>query len=294
MKRSGGAADPFWTEAPLVDENEIFTELRVKQGSSLFLGRYSANEVLALLNRKGFFKEARKRFLWPLAYELDSSGYPLQRLQIFLREPGPDNLIVDVKLKECDFATRETVAGLPALAPQKVLAFEWLTLQNPLVKRGEPFSPLPGQIRPGLSMRSMIMDLFVYVGRLTRKDALLAFPAYFHNAVLFSRYFHFWDPRKEAEVLAIRRTFSHMPFHKLAWVVHLNCLRRQDGSVYEWQAEEQLHPLTRPLKEYFDSRRYKDVVKTAQKALDFAVDRDEFERKSAAIPAFCGSASILL
>ena len=287
MKKAGGA-DPFWKDAPLVDESDIFSELHVKQGSSLFLGRYSVNEVLAVLNKKGFLKEARKRFLWPLAYELDSSAYPLQRLQIFLREPEPENLIVDVKIKECDFATRETAVGLPKLPPQKALAFEWLTLQNPLAKRGEPFSPLPGQTRPGLSMRPKIMELFVYLGRVTRKDCLLAFPAYFHNGVLFSRYFHFWDPRKEAEVLTIRRTFSHMPFRQLAWVVHLNCLRRADGSVYEWQAEEQLYPFTRPLKDYFDSRRYRDLVKAGLKDAPFTVDRAEFERRSAEIPTICG------
>ena len=290
MKKAGGATDPFWKEAPLVDENEIFSELHVKQGSSLFLGRYSANEVMAVLNRKGFLKEARQRFLWPLAYELDSSDYPLQRLQIFLREPGPENVIVDVKIKECDFVPKAAAEGLPVLPPQKALAFEWLTLQNPLVKKGEPFSPLPGQTRPGLSMRSEIMGLFAYLGRLTRKDCLLAFPAYFHNGVLFSRYFHFWNPRKEAEVLAIRREFSHMPFRQLAWVVHLNCLRGADGSVYEWQAEEQLHPFTRPLKDYFDSRRYKETVKTGLKTLEFTVDKDAFERKSRDIPAFCGGA----
>ena len=66
---------------------------------------------MAVLNKKGFLKEARKRFLWPLAYELDSSDYPLQRLQIFLREPGPENLIVDVKVKECEFVARATAAG---------------------------------------------------------------------------------------------------------------------------------------------------------------------------------------
>ncbi|MGZ5453665.1 MAG: hypothetical protein ACXW2R_05590 [Candidatus Aminicenantales bacterium] len=290
MKKAGGATDPFWKEAPLVDESEIFSELRVKRGSSLFLGRYSANEVMAVLNRKGFLKEARQRFLWPLAYELDSSDYPLQRLQIFLREPDPENVIVDVKVKECEFVPKTTVEGLPVLPPQKALAFEWLTLQNPLAKRGEPFSPLPGQTRPGLSMRSKIMDLFAYLGRLTRKDCLLAFPAYFHNGVLFSRYFHFWNPRKEAEVLAIRREFNHMPFRQLAWVVHLNCLRRADGSVYEWQAEEQMYPFTRPLKEYFDSRRYREIVKTGLKTLKFTVDRDEFERKSQDIPTLCGGA----
>ncbi len=293
MKKTGGA-DPFWKETPLVDENEIFSELHVKKGSSLLLGRYSLNEVLAVLNKKGFLKEARKRFLWPLAYELDSSDYPLQRLQIFLRQADPENLIVDVKIRECEFAAREASPGLPALPPQKALAFEWLTLQNPLAKRGEPFSPLPGQTRPGLSMRSKIMDLFVYLGRLTRKDCLLAFPAYFHNGVLFGRYFRFWNPHKEAEVLAIRRAFSHMPFRTLSWVVHLNCLRRADGSVYEWQAEEQLFPLARPLKDYFDSRRYRDIVRTDLKSLAFTVDKAEFERKAADTPAFCGGAPILL
>jgi hypothetical protein len=288
MKRAGAA--PFWNGTPLVDESEIFSELHVKKGSSLFLGRYSANEVMAVLNKRGFLREARKRFLWPLAYDLDSSEYPLQRLQIFLREPGPENLIVDIKVKETEFAGTPPAEGLPAPGPQKGLAFEWLTLQNPLVKRGEPFSPLPGQLRPGLNLSSKVLQLFVYLGRLIRKDCLLAFPAYFHNAVLFSRYFKFWDPRKEAEVLAIRRAFNHMPFRQLAWVVHLNCLRRADGSVYEWRAEEQVYPLARPLKDYFDSRRYRELVKAGQKGHGFSVDREAFERRAADIPTLCGGA----
>jgi hypothetical protein len=135
-------------------------------------------------------------------------------------------------------------------------------------------------------MRAKILDLFVYLARLIRKDCLLAFPAYFHNAVLFSRYFHFWDPRKEAEVLAIRRAFSHMPFRHLAWAVHLNCLRRGDGSIYEWTAEEQLHPLTRPLKEALDSRGYRELVKAGLKGAAFTIDEAEFERRSPEIPDF--------
>jgi hypothetical protein len=289
MKRRGDA-EPFWGDKPLVDEGEIFSELHVKKGSSLFLGRYSLAEVLAVLNKKGFLKEARKRFLWPLAYELDSSEYPLQRLQIFLRQPAPENLIVDVKLRECEFTPKSMPPGLPSLPPLKALAFEWLTLQNPLDTFGEPFTPLPGQTRPGLRMRSRIMDLFVYLARISRKDCLMAFPAYFHNAVLFSRYFHFWNPAKEAEVLAIRRAFSHMPFRQLAWAVHLNCLRRPDGRVYEWTAEEQLYPLTRPVKEYFDSRRYRELVKAGEKDAAYTVDRAEFERRSVEIPTICGGA----
>ncbi len=284
MKKADAKNAPLWQDAPLVDEGEIFSDLGVRKGSSLFLGRYSLNEVIAVLAKKGFLKEARKRFLWPLAFELNSADYPLQRLQIFFREKTADNLIVDFKFREVDFIPRVVPDFAPPLPPQKSLAFEWLTLQNPLSRFSESFTPLPGQTRPGLSMSKPIMDLFVYIGRLTHKDALLAFPAYFHNAILFSRHFHFWDPYREREVLAIRRQFSHMPFKQLAWVVHLNCLRREDGSVYEWQAAEQLFALTRPLRDYFDSKAYRETTKPPRDGPRFAVDWAGFDRKSKAAP----------
>jgi hypothetical protein len=290
MKKSDAKTAPLWRESPLVEEKEIFGELAERKGSSLFLGRYSLNEVIAVLAKKSFLKEARKRFLWPLAVELNSSEYPLQRLQIFLREKRPENLIVDFKFKEMDFVPKPVPGFPPPPPPQKSLAFEWLTLQNPLYKFSESFTPLPGQTRPGLSMSKKVMDLFVYLGRLTRKDCLLAFPAYFHNALLFSRYFRFWNPAKEGEVLAIRKTFSHMPLKQLAWIVHLNCLKRVDGSIYEWAAEEQLYPMARPLREYFDSRDYREALKTSQKALAFSVDWASFQKKSNEIPTLCGGA----
>jgi hypothetical protein len=290
MKKSAAKTTPLWQDAPLVEEREIFAELAERKGSSLLLGRYSLNEVMTVLAKKSFLKEARKRFLWPLAVELNSSEYPLQRLQIFLREKKPENLIVDFKFKETNFVPKGAPGLPPPLPPQKSLAFEWLTLQNPLHRFSESFTPLPGQTRPGLSMSKKIVDLFVYLGRLTRKDCLLAFPAYFHNALLFSRYFRFFNPAKEGEVLAIRKAFSHTPLKQLAWIVHLNCLKRADGSAYEWTAEEQLHPLTRPLKEYFDSREYKEAVKAGQNIPLFTVDWAAFEKKSKDIPLLCGGA----
>jgi hypothetical protein len=287
MKKFSGEAAPPWKNEPLVGEREIFAELAERKGSSLFLGRYSLNEVTAVLAKKSFFKEARKRFLWPLAIELNSSEYPLQRLQIFFRDKEPENLIVDFKFREMDFVPRPAL-DVPSLPPQKSLAFEWLTLQNPLHRFCETDTPLPGQSHPGLNLSKKVMDLFVYLGRLTHKDCLLAFPAYFHNALLFSRYFKFWNPYKEAEILAVRRAFSHMPLKQLAWIVHLNCLRRADGSPYEWVAAEQIHALTRGLRGYFDARAYRETVKAAQRLLSFSVDWPAFERKAGDVPELSG------
>jgi hypothetical protein len=290
MRLFGSKVRPFGADAPLVEEGEIFAALAERKGSFLFLGRYSLNEVLAVMKKRSFLREALKRKLWPLDYELDSREYPLQRLQIFYRDKSPENLIVDLKIREAEYPLKARLGGLNAVLSPRSLVLEWLTLQNPLEEFTEKHPPLPGQARPG----NKIMETFVYLARLTRKDCLLAFPAFFHNALLFSRYFRFMNPEKEAEVAAVRRAFSHVPFKQLAWVVHLNCLKKKDGSIYEWRSEEQVYPLNRALKEYFESRDYRDRVKAAQKGLEFVVDREGFRKKAEGIPALCGPGGILL
>ena len=123
------------------------------------------------------------------------------------------------------------------------------------------------------------MDIFVYLARLLRKDGLLAFPAYFHNAVLFSRFFYFLNPEKLAEVLAIEKAFPKIPFKHMAWIVYLNCLRQEDGRAYEWRAEEQVYPIHGELKDYFDSKKYKRLVKQSLKQRSFTIDWEGYERK---------------
>jgi len=270
---------PFWANEPLIGEDEIFCEMGERRGTTLFLGKFTMTEVFAVMGRKGFFKEARKRRLWPLAFDLNSSEYPLQRFRIFLRENAADNLIVDLKIREGCFRPKERPApGFPART-LKGLIVEWLTLQNPAAEFEEKRGSLPGQQHPGLGMSKKIIDVFVHLAKVTRSDCILAFPAYYHNGVLFSRYFRFISPEKEGEVQSIRRTFSRLPIRQLAWAVHLNCLRTSDGGLYEWTAEEQLFPLANDLKDHFDSRSYKEAVKLALRKNVFTIDQEAFEKK---------------
>ena len=264
----------------LFEEEDIFGDLVDKRGSSLILGKYSLNAVLAVLRKRGFLNDARKRKLWPLVFDLDSSEFPLQRFQIFHREKKPDNLIVDLKIKEGNFQPKKDLAISASLKECKFLILDWLTLQNPLQSFTPERSPLPGQKYPGLSLGKKVMDIFIYLSRLTRNDGLLAYPAYLHNALLFLRYFNFLNPDKEAEVIAIKRSFPEVTFKQLAWIVHLGCLRSQDDKIYEWEAEEQVYPINKTLKGYFDSKDYKKRVKEAQKDFHFRIDWECFERKS--------------
>jgi len=266
-----------WGPTPLVEDWEIFGDLAERRGTSLFLGRFTMTEIQAVLDKKGFFKEARKLGLWPLVFDLDSSAYPLQRLRIFHKRPDPGQVIIDLKVRERPFDP----AGLPGFPPGRLrtLALEWLTLQNPRAEFNDARGGLPGQPHPGLGMSRRIMEVFVFLGKRARAEALLAFPAFYHNAVLFSRFFRFVNPEKEGEITAIRRTFSHMSIRQLAWIVHLGCLKTDAGAVYEWRSEEQFFPLRRELKAYFDSRAYRERVREAAGRAVFRVDWEAFEAR---------------
>ena len=269
-----------WGGEPLIGEGEIFGELAQGRGSSLFLGRFTMAEVQAVLEKKGFLKESRKRGFWPLVFAIDSSAYPLQRFQIFLREKTPAMCMVDLKIREGRFDPQgRSLPGFP-VGVLRTLNFEWLTLQNPLSQFAETRGGLPGQMRPGLGMSKRIMDVLIFLGKRIHQDGLLAFPAFYHNAVLFSRYFHFINPDKEGEIQAIRRDFLHLPIKQLAWIIHLNCLRTADGAVYEWRAEEQLLPLRPEIEDYFGSRPYRDRIKEAMRGLRFEVDWERYETKA--------------
>jgi len=263
----------------VISDKDILSGLMNDKGTSLFLGKYALNEVLVVMRKRNFLAEAQKRHLWPLDFTLDSSEFPLQKLRIYYGSQKPENLIVDLKIREGRFQIKNKL-GLGFLRPEyDFLILEWLTLQNPLLNFDQKRTPLPGQEHPGLSLGKKVLDIFVYLARLTRKDGLLASPAYFHNALLFSRCFHFINPAKEAEVQAIRKSFPHVSFKELAWVVHLNCLRWQGNKVYEWEAEEEVYALDKSLKKYFDSSQYKDKMKESEKNHHFTIDWECYKKK---------------
>ncbi len=264
----------------LIREEEIISELTNKSGTGLFLGKYPLNAVLAVFKKRNFFKDAQKRKLWPLEFDLNSKNFPpLQRFRIFFRIENTKEVVVDLKIKESRTNIKNEIGFDWPLPEFNFLVLEWLTLQNPLQEFSKEKTPLPGQKYPGLSLGKKVVDLFLYLARLNRNDGILAFPSYFHNALLFSRYFRFLNPEKKAEILAIRRTFPKLSFKELAWIVHLDCLRMNGKDIYKWTAEEQIYPINKLLEKYFNSKQYKDKVKETQKNIVYSIDWEAYERK---------------
>ena len=87
------------------------------------------------------------------------------------------------------------------------------------------------------------------------------------------------NPAKEAEIIAIRKSFPDISFKTLAWIVHSNCLIKDSGELYEWEAEEQVYPLHKSLCMYFDSKVYRNAVRKSEKDQSYAVDWECFKQK---------------
>jgi hypothetical protein len=266
-------------ESFLIQEEDILSDLNGDKGSCLFLGRYALAEVEAVLKKKNFFKDARKKKLWPLKFSIDGSEFPLQRFQIFYQKEDPQNLVVDLKIREGAFRPKQQLSSSIPLPSFRFLILEWLTLQNPLQGSSGERTLLPGQKHPGLNLAKKVLDVFVYLARINRLDGLLAYPAYFHNALLFCRQFQFLNPEKQAEVLAIQKMFRKIPFKKLAWIVHLDCLKDKENDTYKWEAEEQVFPLNSALKTYLNSKDYSRQVKQSMKKFQFSIDWGCYEKK---------------
>lgn len=261
-----------------IEEEDVFNNTAGDKGSSLLLGKYTIREAGRVLAKRNFYRDAKKRNLWPVEFQLDSSQFPpLQRLLIYFQEKHPEKIIVDLKIREGVFTPKHP-AGFH-FSKFRFLVLEWLTLQNPRQEFSEEKTPLPGQKHPGLNLGRKITKLFIYLARLNHNDGILAYPAYFHNALLFSRNFHFVNPEKKAEVEVIRKSFPGLSFKPLAWAVHLNCLKDREGKTYEWSAEEQMLPMNRELKDYFESKKYKRRYQRALKEKQYTMDWPRFRKE---------------
>ncbi|MFQ6083046.1 MAG: hypothetical protein ACE5WD_06790 [Candidatus Aminicenantia bacterium] len=283
IKKQNLSESCFEETPPSISEEEIISQLIQKVGPSLFLGRYSLNKVIAVFKKRNFIKEGEKKGLTPLIYELDSSNYPIQRFQVYFQQKDPKHLVVDLKIREGWMQPKKEFNFIYPYSKYNFLIIEWLALQNPLIDFSPQKPKLPGQIYPGLGLSKKVLDVFIYLARLIKKDGILIYPWYFHNALMYLDYFFFFNPYKQAEVLAIKESFPEIPFAQLSWIVQLECLFIKKKKIpYKWQAEEQIYPIKDELRIYFESDKYQEMVNKAKKRFKFGIDWECYSKKQRA------------
>ncbi len=193
-------------------EEEVYGQLeKSAQSCSLFLWRYSHQQMARLLERAGVMAR------------LGELGYPPPTVTVRLEDgvhfltleaPGEEAPLMDLRLTEEARPVVDSMHPLLGAQPLSLLVVQWISLQHVRGSFSTERPPLPGQIYPGLGLGRKLYRVLWRVARELGKVALSAYPMYYHNAVYYSEGFSYLDPRKQGELLSLKRDLASRSLSK--------------------------------------------------------------------------------
>lgn len=262
-----------------LDEEEIEGQLVRKEGSELLLGKYSPQEIIEALERFKILEDVGKKGYSKIAVELDFSD-PFHQ-KVFLK--GDDVKIGEIILNTFTYKVKKRhiiEAGLNQ--PFKSLVIEWLTLENPLCSFDESQKRLPGQRYPGLGIGRKIIKVLRAMAEDLKLDCILAFPEFYHNAVLYREFFRFLSPIMEGRFRAMIRDMGNFDLCEVSYAFTGGCIIEKTGERRKrisWRAEEMVYPLSETMVNYFTGKKYIEIMETNEKNYSYGVDWKSYERK---------------
>lgn len=227
-----------------------------KNSTPYFLGYYSPSGIRYALEKYGFFDILKKKGYDNFKVSINTQDPYKQRIAVYFDKKAPNHLLGELVVK------RKHITVYPPFPSRihgrdfEMISVEWLCMQHP---RGQfkPEKPrLPGQKYPGLGLGAMIMELLVIMCGRLRTAGLLNVPEYFHNAQMYTPQFRYLDPGLEGRRMAIQRDLlTNYSLSQVSWAIDMGCVE-ENGEPFKWFVGEQVIPLDRDLKEYFEGKDY--------------------------------------
>ena len=260
--------------------DNLFQREDTQQGSSYFLGYYSPSGVQYALEKYGLFQVLKDKGLQDVKLTISTKDPYKQRIAIHFQKKDLDHLIGELVVKRRHITIYPPFPSLIYGRNFEVIAVEWLCMQNPLAKFTPEKPILPGQKFPGLGLGEMVMEILVIMCGRLRTAGLLNTPEHFHNAQMYSTHFRYLDPVEEGKRLAvIRDLLAHFSMAQVSWAIDLGCVTENDLP-FEWHGADQIIPLDRDLKEYFDGQDYLKTVEEAKLNFHYRLDEKKWQQKS--------------
>lgn len=158
---------------------------------------------------------------------------------------------------------------------------DWLRLQDYRIDTRRKKEILPGQIRAGLGIGHEIEELMLSMVAKKGRDGMLNTPEHWHNAYLYytSTQFHFLNPVFEGFFRSInesvRKEIETHHLTSVAWAISNGKLyHRPTDERITWVTPEQVCPVSRRLKAYFNSD-YADLVMRNYHPKDYYIKWDD-------------------
>lgn len=267
----------------LIGADDLFGQLDAKTGSSLWMGRYTEEDVKAALEKSGFLPALRAKGLCQVLLQIEPLDPFLQALKLYHREVTPKQLLAEFRVRETVLAPRRRLADGWGDQLPRVLAIEWLLLQNPNADFTPERPALPGQRHPGLGQARCVLKMLVQLAKRLELEAVTNFPQYYHNAILYQHDFHFYDPVHEGKLHALARDGRGRTLAEISWAIDLGCVETADGERFCWESDLQILPLSQRLVKYFASAAYRRQAEQARAAWRFAINENRLRALAPAV-----------
>ncbi len=228
---------------------DLLADLQGPTRHGKLLGYYTRYGLEIAFERYGILRRIRAAGIPTVRVEFDLEHPTGQRLAV-LDSARPEIPLIDLVLR--DDRSRP---------PYRLLAIEWLLMQNPRARPSADRPLLPGQAHPGLGcLREMVLLLVMMCERLGF-DGLLFAPAHFHVAAQAHGLLCFIDPQDEARFAAIEEALQGLPLDQATHIVHGGGLVDEpSGEPVQWRAAPMALPVSPGLKGYFCGNDYERSV----------------------------------
>ncbi len=261
---------------PLLAEADLFDQLNKDKSSSLWLGRFSEAEIWRTFEQCGFLAALNAPELQPLLLKVEPLDAFAQALKLYHAQATPERLIAEFRLREAVLTPRKRLADNFGEALPRVLAIEWLLLQNPYARFTRERPGLPGQIHPGLGQARRVLQWLIELAQQLKLEGISNYPEYFHNAYLYQHQFHFYNPAREGMLNTLSRDLSNLSLAEVSWAIERGCVRQASGEALVWESDLQILPLSQRVRDYFEIASYQDAVATARESQHFCFDEKKF------------------
>jgi len=252
----------------------LSTYSRTDACEALFLNRYTADDMVELVRSTGLAGHCASRGHDSIVIDVDRDDNRIHYFRVYSGKHAPGNLLIDLRLSEKTLGPgspfqRKNLKKLPL----ELLYLEWISMQDPFKKFTPERPALPGQVMPGLGAIKYLFIILEKLGAELLKDGFMDVPERIHSAVMYSKRFFFMDPEKEGVLRALLRDLGDRPLHELSWAVEKGAVNDLSaGRTFLYEPSEQIMPVSRELKRYFEGSAYRKAVRAALHGRKFSLD----------------------
>lgn len=256
-----------------ITEADVFGDLGTTPSDNRLLGYYTPFGIEVALERYGVMAKLRRLGYGHVRVEIDAQHDSGQLVRVRSDDARAD-LLVELVARE----SREVV-------PWRLLAIEWLLLQNPRAQPAKGRPLLPGQSHPGLGCLPEVVGMLAMTCERLGYDGIAYHPAYYHMAALAKPHMAFYFPQDRARFLAMWAALGDVA---LAGATHLvadgRIRQRTTGEPVKWEPGLMVMPVSAALRDAMSHEgRAREVKQALSKwSLEVSPDGDaESEEASA-------------